>query len=65
MTERDRIKRPKVHQAYICNSEGHYELREFFWSEKSAMKRLKEELEEYGESKWEYEWGVGELHIER
>lgn len=58
-----KIERPKVYQAVICDSEGNYELREFFWSEKSARKCLEEAIEEY-EYSYEYEWGVQELDIE-
>lgn len=64
MTKQARIEMPKVYQAYICDSDGHYELREFFWSKKSAMDCLKDELEMNGYSRYEYEWGVIELHIE-
>lgn len=65
MTKQARVEKPKVYQAYICDSEGHFELREFFWSEKSARKCLKEALEEYDPDSFEYEWGVSELYIER
>lgn len=65
MTKQTRIEMPKVYEAYICDSDGHYKLREFFWSEKSARKCIEEEFEEYEYSRYEYEWGVIELQIQR
>lgn len=65
MTKQTRIEMPKVYEAYICDSEGNYKLRSFFWSEKSAKKCIEEEFEENEYSRYEYEWGVTELHIRK
>lgn len=65
MTKQTRIEMPKVYEAFINDSEGIYELRKFFWSEKSARKCIKEAFEENEYSRYEYEWGVQELDIER
>jgi hypothetical protein len=64
MTEQAHIERPKVYQAFICDIEGNYELREFFWSETSARECLEEALDEFEPHRYEYEWGVTELYIE-
>lgn len=60
-----KIEKPKVYEAFVCDSDGQYELRQFFWSEKSAKKCLKEAIEEYEYDRYEYEWGVQELDIQK
>lgn len=63
MTKQTHIEKPKVYEAYICDSDRQYELREFFSSEKSAKKCIREAIEENEYSRFDYEWGVIE-HID-
>lgn len=60
-----KIEKPKVYEAFVSDLEGNYELREFFHSEKSAKKCLREAIEENEYSRYEYEWGVQELDIRK